>query len=255
MPKEFFLTMIRSSFIFLDKVGLKKEAQIWQQGIETWQDFLNTSVRGISKASKERHDQKVRLARINLDYGNAPFFKELLPKSEMWRIYPEFKEQAAYLDIETSGWNITVVGIYDGYEMKHFIRGINLNRENVLREIYKHKILLTFNGSSFDIPMLNRCFRHEIRLPQIDLRHVCGRIGLKGGLKSIEKQINIKREEAVQSMIGAEAAYCWGMWMHTGRKEYLNLLLQYNAEDCINLQALAEHSTCALWKKIKPKGL
>ena len=243
--------MIRSSFIMLDKVGLKKEKAIWGHGIETWDDFLENKIKGISAERKNRHEQQIRLAKLNLDYENALHFREVLPPSEMWRIYPEFKDKAAYVDIETSGYYITVVGIYNGYEVKHFVRGFNMDRNAILNELYKHKLLLTFNGSSFDIPMLQRFLRHKINIAHIDLRHVCSRIGLKGGLKSIEKQLGIKRANEVCSMIGNDAVFCWEMFQHTGIKEYLDLLLQYNAEDVLNLKPLAEYAVEKLWNAIK----
>ena len=219
--------------------------------MDTWEDFLTSKVKGISRWTKPRYDQMIRLAKLNMIYDNPSYFNDVMPQGEMWRIYNEYKGKAAFLDIETSGWDITVVGIYDGQQVKQFIRGINLNKMDVLKEIYKHKILLTFNGSSFDIPMLNRAFRHEIKLPHIDLRHVCSRIGLNGGLKNIEKILKIKRAGEVQSMLGNEAVYCWEMWRHTGKNKYLNILLQYNAEDIVNLKPIAEHSVERLWKKIK----
>ncbi|MBU4456611.1 MAG: hypothetical protein KKA65_03850, partial [Nanoarchaeota archaeon] len=138
--------MIRNSFIFLDKVGQKKEQQIWKQGIETWQDFLNSKIKGISPLIKKKHDQMIRLAKLNLCYENPGFFKDFMEHGEMWRIYPEFKDKAVYLDIETSGWNITCIGLYNGQEVKHFIRGINLNKKDFLDELYKYKVIITFNG-------------------------------------------------------------------------------------------------------------
>ncbi len=243
--------IIRSSFILLDKVGLKKENSIWKQGIETWDDFLANEVKGISKKRKQECDRIIRLAKLNLDYENTLHFMEVLPPSEMWRIYPDFKEKTAFVDIETFGWQITVVGIYNGYEVKHFVKGFNLHREGLLRELYKYKLIITFNGSSFDIPMLERCFRHKIRIAHIDLRHVCARIGLKGGLKSIENQLGIKRMKEVQGMTGEDGASCWELFQCTGKKEYLDLLLKYNAEDVLNLKPLAEFAAKELWSRAK----
>lgn len=239
----------------LDKVGLRKESSIWRQGIETWDEFLRNEVKGISGKKKEQCNKCIRLAKLNLDYDNTLHFRERLPPSELWRIYPEFKEKTAYLDIETYGYNITVVGIYNGYEVKHFVRGFNLNKESLLRELYKYKLLITFNGSSFDIPVIQRFLRHKINIAHIDLRHVCSRIGLKGGLKSIEKQLGIRRIKEVQGMTGEEGAYCWELFQHTGKKEYLDLLLKYNAEDVLNLKPLAEHSVDELWKKTKSASI
>ncbi len=239
--------MIRSSFIFLDKIGQKKEHNIWDQGVDTWEDFLKCKINGISKRMKEKHDQLIRLAKINLDYENPVFFQEHMKPGEMWRLYHEFKEKTAYLDIETSGRYVTCIGLYNGYDVKHFVKGFNLNKRNFLSELYKYKTIVTFNGSSFDIPMLNKLFRHDIRLSHIDLRHVCSKIGLHGGLKKIERKLNIQRDKEVQSMLGNEAVYCWEMWQHTRKRKYLDLLIKYNTEDIVNLEPLAEHAVNKLW--------
>lgn len=235
----------------LSKVGRAKEKAIWKQGVGTWDDFLANEVKGVSKNRKEGYDRLIRLAKLNLDYENTLHFRETLPPSEMWRIYPEFKEKAAFVDIEAFGYCITVVGIYDGYEVKHFVKGFNLNREALLRELYKYKLMITFNGSSFDIPMLERFLRHKIRIAHIDLRHVCSRIGLKGGLKSIENQLGFKRMKEVDGMTGEQGAWCWELFHHTGKQEYLDLLLKYNAEDVLNLKPLAEHAVKELWKRTR----
>ena len=56
----------------------------------------------------------------------------MIPQSEHWRLYDWFREQAVFLDIETTGLgrdsSITVVGLSDGYETKTMIKGINLKR-------------------------------------------------------------------------------------------------------------------------------
>ena len=50
----------------------------------------------------------------------------------MWRLYEFFKEDAVFLDIETTGlsknsYDITVFGLYDGINTKIMIKGINLD--------------------------------------------------------------------------------------------------------------------------------
>lgn len=34
---------------------------------------------------------------------NSGFFAETMPASEHWRLYPEFRDSVAYVDIETTG--------------------------------------------------------------------------------------------------------------------------------------------------------
>ncbi len=243
--------MIQNSFIFLDKVSYKKEQNFWKQGVKTWDDFLlKQKIKGISQSTKKQYDVAIRLAKLNLIYNNVSFFTELLKPKETWRLYNLYKNEALYLDIETSGWDITVIGMYNK-TMKQFVKNISMDKKEILREIYKHKLIITFNGSSFDLPMINRFLKHEIKLPHIDLRHVCTRIGLKGGLKAIEKQLKIKRNNKIESMLGNEAVYCWELWQHTKNRKYLELLLKYNKADTVNLKPLADFAVERLWKTLK----
>jgi len=246
--------MIRNSFIFLDKIGPKRERNIWQQGIHSWDDFLENNVFGISRYRKLYYDRQILKARENLYKDNSSFFTKTLPLSEHWRLYNYFKEDAVFLDIETCSYYgmVTVVGMYDGIETKTMIRGINLDKELLKKELQKYKLIVTFNGLSYDIPVLRKYFGDIIpNIPHVDLRHVCSKIGLKGGLKIIEEIIGINRPNILKNYNGDDAAALWDMYHATGKEKYLNLLVEYNEEDIINLKPLAEHSIKELWKKMK----
>src|SRR5690606_10514119 len=127
-----------------------------------------------------------------------------LPDSEHWRLYDQFKDEAVYLDIETNGYRngITIIGLSDGVDTKTMVRGHNFDKRMLTKELSKYKLIVTFNGQSFDIPVLERFFGIHVRVPHIDLRFVCQRAGLAGGLKSIEKQLNIKRRDSVDGLSG-----------------------------------------------------
>ncbi len=245
--------MIRNSFIFLDRFGQRKEASIWQQGIADWNDFLDAKrIKGISEKKKSYFDRKLLEAKEQLYDENSEHFSQLLPTTEHYRLYDFFKDDALFLDIETASHHgyISVIGMYDGSETKTMIRNRNLDKELLLKELSKCKILVTFNGLSYDAPLLERFFGFRINLPHIDLRHVCSRIGLKGGLKQIEKQLEIKRRKEVDGLGGQDACTLWQTFMATGNDYYLDLLIKYNEEDTINLKQLADYSILKLWDKI-----
>ncbi|MFO8015974.1 MAG: ribonuclease H-like domain-containing protein [Candidatus Woesearchaeota archaeon] len=246
--------MIRNSFIFLDRAGLRTEQKIWAQGIEGWDDFLERkNVRGI-RSRKRYYDRQIREARKSLYSMDSGHFRKVLPQGEAWRLYPFFREDAVFLDIETAGYygNITVVGLYDGIDTKMMIRGINLDRKALKDELSKYKLIVTFNGSSFDLPVIERYFQGVIpHVPHIDLRHVCSRIGLKGGLKKIEQDLGISRLPELKHVTGEDAAELWRVFRATGDEYYLDLLIKYNEEDIINLKAIAEHSVKELWRGMR----
>jgi uncharacterized protein YprB with RNaseH-like and TPR domain len=66
-------------------------------------------------------------------------------------------------------------------------------------------------------------------------------VGLNGGLKKIEKQLNIRRRQIVEGLYGGDAAQLYRMWRGSGDDYYLRLLVEYNEEDTINLKRIAEH--------------
>ena len=245
--------MIRNSFIFLPRIGAATEQKLWQSGITNWNTFLeNKNVPRFSQFRKLQANRLLEKARINLAEYNSQHFHKLLPNSETWRLYDHFKDDACFLDIETTGYygDITVIGLYDGYDTKIMVKGKNLNILALKQELQKYKLILTFNGASFDLPVINKYYPNTIpNIPHIDLRHACAKLGLTGGLKKVEKCLNIKRAKEVSDMGGEQAVYLWQMYKSTGKSKYLDLLVQYNEEDIINLKPLADYA----YKNLKEK--
>ena len=116
--------------------------------------------------------------------------KDRLRSADLWRLFNAFKERAVYLDIETStGYQgideITVIGLYDGNTVQTFVNGINLNAFEMAMASYD--LVITFNGSLFDLPVIKRHFPHMALPPvHIDLRFFLRKLGYGGGLKAIE---------------------------------------------------------------------
>ena len=244
--------MLTNSFIFLDSIGQRQERRIWEQGILDWNRFIETdSIRGVSSLKKHFMDRKLMKAKEAMARHDAGFFSSI-PLSCNWRLWDLFKDDAVFLDIETSGYygNITIVGLYDGLDTKIMVRGHNLDKELLRRELSQYKLLVTFNGASFDLPVIRRYFGDIIPdIPHIDLRGVCSRAGLKGGLKSIERQIGISRPDELAHVYGDDAAFLWHKYMMTGDEKYLGILIRYNEQDIINLKPLAELAISELWKR------
>jgi hypothetical protein len=247
--------MIRNTFLFLARIKQKKEQSIWKQGIKDWDDFLNNDVKGISKKTKLYYNRKIIEAKTALYNGNSSYFVDKLPSTETWRLYKFFKEETCFLDIETSGTSmntyLTVIGLFDGYYIKIMVKEINLNIPVLKQELKKYKQLITFNGSSFDIPYLNKKYPDLLpKIPHFDLRHLCIKIGLKGGLKDIERQLGIKRNnKIIERFYGGDPLKLWRIFKATGDKYYLNLLVEYNEEDVINLRKIADYVVDKLKEK------
>ncbi|MFH1133691.1 MAG: ribonuclease H-like domain-containing protein [Nanoarchaeota archaeon] len=237
--------MIQRSFIILPRIGQRTEQNLWQHGITDWDAFrARQRVPGVSGALKAKHDRLLCQAKEQLYAGNSGFFLPILPRVESWRLYDFFKDETVYIDIETSfDGDITVVGLFDGDGTKTMVKGINLDARKLKEYLARFKLMVTFNGASFDLPILNRYYPGCIpSVPHLDLRHACARIGLHGGLKSIEKQVGIHRDDEVVNVVGSDAPMLWRYFKATGDEHYLQLLVKYNDEDTVNLERLAGYA-------------
>ncbi len=228
--------MIKESFVFLEKCSNAKEISFWKQGITNWQEFLGREkVIGIATAKKEFYNRKIREAQQALAEDDTTYFVGKLPAKEMWRLYPYFKNDCCFLDIETDSYGrITVVGISNYYNTNTFVKGFNLEKNLLEKELAKYKLIVTFNGSSFDLPKLRKQLQLEVRMPHIDLKPLCVKLDLKGGLKEVEKILNLKRP----AHLYGNPVELWKAFHASGDREYLELLVDYNKEDIENLKGI-----------------
>lgn len=231
--------MIKNSFIFLEKIGKKGEENLWKKGIIDWQTFLHTlGLKGISSQRKQYYNLKIREAQQALLENNGAYFVGKLPAVEMWRLYDYFRDQCCFLDIETNSYGkITVVGISNYYQTQTFVRGYNLERKLIEEQLKQFKVLITFNGAAFDLPKLKKELGVEVIIPHIDLKPLCIKLGLIGGLKEIEKKLNLKRP----AHLYGNPVEVWRAFHASGDKEYLELLIEYNKEDCENLKGIMDY--------------
>lgn len=240
-------TMIRKTFLILDGIRESTEQRIWHQGISDWNDFLVAKeVKGIAATRKLYYDRQLLKARAALFFNNSPYFMDKLPAAECWRLYRFFREEAVFLDIESTGIEtgdaITVVGLFDGISAMTMIRGINFDAQALREELKKYKLLITFNGASFDLPYIKRRYPDVLpNVPHLDLKHACAKLGIAGGLKLIEQELCIMRANPlVEKLRGGDPAALWRMFRATGDEHYLRMLVEYNAEDVMNLQPIAD---------------
>ena len=238
--------MLQNSFIFLDGVGTARELSIWREGILSWKEFVGRErITGMSVPAKERADQLLSTSMDKLDAGETQFFASLLRTKDHWRCFDEFRDGTMYLDIETTGTSksapITVVGVYDGKRMHSLVRGQNLQSSTLRALLEPASMLVTFNGASFDIPMLEWHFPGSVpKVPHLDLKHLLRRLGHTGGLKAIEPDMGVERDLRIQYLTGQDAAYLWRLWQRKGSWNALETLKEYNAEDCRNLETIAD---------------
>ncbi|MCK4838198.1 MAG: ribonuclease H-like domain-containing protein [Desulfobulbaceae bacterium] len=230
--------MLPNTFIHLQGIGLKRELDLWQTGTLNWDDFMGNRPDAIPPARAAYIIEALEESRSNL--ATCPgYFTKLLPASQHWRIFPHFRDKTAYLDIETTGLSescdITTIALYDGHTIKHYIQGENLDDFTV--DISRYDVLVSYNGKSFDVPVIERFFDITLDMAHIDLRYVLNGLGLKGGLKGCEKQLGLSRGE-LDGVNGYMAVLLWNFYQKSGERRALETLLAYNIMDTVNLELL-----------------
>ena len=151
-----------------------------------------------------------------------------------------------YLDIETTGFSptsaeLTVIGLSIVHKGKtSFFQpyGSQITPRSLRKALSDIDILYTYNGKKFDLPFIEaktgvivdkKC-RHE------DLMYACWKRGLYGGLKAVERLLQIPRNSS--DVDGWMAVQLWHNFSVRGDKASLQRLLDYNREDVFNLSHL-----------------
>lgn len=229
--------MIKYCFTWLDGIGDKTEEQLEEQGISTWNDFLEeNNVDGISEKRKVFYDLRLERALNALDNDNLDFFSSL-GQDVVWRLYPYFKDRCGFLDIEVnSDGEIIVLTVADRFSSDTLVKGMNLDEGSVRNVLDDYEVLVSFNGCSFDIPKIEDLIGEELNKVHIDLRFFCNFVGLEGSLEEIEEKVGIDRPSELEG----SAVEAWKAFIASGDDEWLNVLVEYNEEDAINLFYLIE---------------
>lgn len=229
--------MLNHTFCHIHGIGEAGEKKLWQQGICTWAELLAHPV-AVTRVSAL--EIQATLEQSALALADSPhFFSTRLKRRDCWRLFREFRDVTGYLDIETTGLgpgcDITTIALYDGVSVKTYVNGRNL--EEFLDDIRDIKLFVSYNGISFDIPVIEHFFRIRLDQAHIDLRYVLARLGYRGGLKGCEKQLGISRG-SLDGVDGYFAVLLWREYERYHNEQALETLLAYNIEDTVNLERL-----------------
>ncbi|MGI0054716.1 MAG: ribonuclease H-like domain-containing protein [Thermoplasmata archaeon] len=244
--------MLRSTFLHLEGIGRTTEANLWRAGILDWAELEGAP--GLT-ARSHRIREEVRQSEAALRDGDPGWFARRLPPSEHWRLYPAFSKAIAYLDIETTSLSpyegvVTVVTVHGSLGTRSFVRGDDL--DELPAHLGRYGIVVTFNGSLFDIPFLEVHYPTFIPPPgHIDLRFLFYRIGQAGGLKRIEERLGIGSRAGVEGVRGLDAVRLWNEFMR-GNSASLERLVRYNRADTVNLEPLLSYAAKEMRARLLP---
>ncbi len=145
----------------------------------------------------------------------------------------------AYLDIETTfAGGISVIGIYRPDLGATQLVGGGVSDLNLYRALEGVSTIITFNGSSFDLPVIRKRLLADLKaeFAHRDLLYVCRKRGLRGGLKVVEQILGIARES--EGISGWDAPRLWSRYERYADRSALATLLAYNYDDVVNLALL-----------------
>jgi uncharacterized protein YprB with RNaseH-like and TPR domain len=243
---------IENSFIPVRGVGEATERRLWESGITHWDEFEPSAV---GPTTADRIESFIGRARDHLASGDARFFDAEFPSAERWRLYENFRGDACFFDIETTGLDhdrnhVTTVSAHRDGETSTLVRGRDLTADSLRRLFADADMLVTFNGKRFDVPFLESSFDVSLDAPHLDLMYTCRKLDLSGGLKRIEGDVGIDRDRP--DLTGRDAVRLWRRY-ERGDDDALDTLVSYNRDDAVNLRRLADHVTRRLDERVFPR--
>lgn len=235
-------SLLEATYLHAQGIGRLTEQKLWEAGARDWKSYLNGPEERwpLTSAQRALLTPVVAESQARLEAEDFAWFGQRLPQSEHWRAVAAFGHRLAFVDIETNGGmraeDLTVVGVFDGYKLRQYVKGRNL--QDFPAAIEEAAVLVTFFGTGFDIPFLKRAFP-RLPMPQmhVDLCYMLKRLGYKGGLKRIEGQMGIVRQNATAGLSGQDAIRLWREYRR-GKQASLDVLLAYNADDVRNMSDL-----------------
>lgn len=251
--------MLQRSFIHLPGIGLTTEKRLWEKGIASWADLRAHAPKLFEPPKLDAILERLSKSVEAWEKRNPLFFYETLPRTELWRLVPEFLDRVAYLDIETNGLRFPPQS--QSTTITFYFRGqLYQEHEHRSKELLVKKIdaeadvFCSFFGEVFDIPFLRHEFGSPLKKAHFDLCFWLKRLGFHGGLKKVEKQFEDIPRRAAMDIDGFDAVRLWNLHQK-GTPGALETLLTYNAEDTVVLEGLlirafnlevAKHPGCGL---------
>jgi hypothetical protein len=245
--------MVRGAFLHLPGIGPVRAARLGALGVKAWGELGSEPPAGLrlGPASWAALLEAVARCEQALADGDIGYLARALRGPDLWRLLAAYGERAAFVDLETDGLHhgarVTVIACLWQGRLHTFVRDENL--DDFLDLLPQVELLATFNGASFDVPMIRNGFHiPELPCAHLDLRWVCYHAGWRGGLKAVESQLGLRRPADLVGVDGAQAVDLWNCWEQQRSRPHRDLLVRYCAADAVALRgvagALLKHCGC-----------
>ena len=255
--------MITNTFIHLPGVGETTEQRLWEQGIRSWDDLEASLETSFSAKKAQKLAIAIEESRSALEAGEFRYFQERLKSAHAWRLLPHCLENAesdsiAYLDIETTGLGFppmahstTIAVMFNG---ELFVEHEPSKKRELMERVEREaKVIVTFNGASFDLPFLRKELGLELPNAHVDLCVWFRRHDVRGGLKAIQLSYPEVHQRSSMDIDGFDAVRLWRMHKR-GVPRALETLMTYNAEDTVCLAPLLRIAYERVLQTYAPSG-
>ncbi len=235
--------MIRGALLHLPGLGPNGVRQLRLAGIDDWTTLRRyPGLRNMAAQQRAKLILSIDACEKALCDDDVAYLIKTFKPCDRWRILNHYFSRASYFDLETTGLgaesDITLIGLWHRDRFHAFVRGRNLDGFlDILDEI---DLLISFNGASFDVPRVTERFRiPDLPCAHLDLRWLCYREHLKGGLKIIERQLGIQRPAELCGVDGDMATWLWHKWERENSEDALKRLIAYCRADVTALKTIA----------------
>lgn len=237
--------MLTGALQHIRGVGPVRLGQLSAAGVQSWHDAQNVPDAIPAGLKLRVLEESERCLKAMAD-DNISYFVQSFDTRDKWRILSQYFDRCSWFDIETTGLDyddtITLIICWHRGKLHTFVEHENL--DDFLDLLDEVELLVSFNGSTFDVPRILDAFHiPDLPCPHIDLRWPCYYAELNGGLKQIAAQLGLERPADLLDADGSLAVELWSQWVNSKDHAARDLLIRYCAADVLLLLPLTEHLT------------